>query len=99
MMPNFINLLSKFSNRYKAIYLFWFLLNFVVMEDDKSKYQGNSNSIVSNEEIIVSNMLQIEAIVRVLEQKNIATADEILDEVKKLKVEMEERIKKNSREN
>ena len=69
------------------------------MEDDKSKYQGNSNSIVTNEELIVSNMLQIEAIIRVLERKDIATADEILEEVKQLKIEMEERIKKNSREN
>ena len=44
-------------------------------------------------------MLQIEAIARILEKKGIATQDDILEEVKKFKVEMEDKIKRMSKEN
>ena len=51
-----------------------------------------NNQIVSNEELLVSNMLEIQAIIRILKQKGITTEDEILREVQKLKVEMDEKI-------
>ena len=57
------------------------------------------SEIVSNEELIFSNMLEIQALIKILTKKGITTEDEILDEVKKLKVEMEEKIKKMSKEN
>ncbi len=59
---------------------------------------SKENQIVSNEELIVSNMLEIQAIIRILERKGITDQDEILEEIKKLK-EMEEKIRKGQREN
>ncbi len=44
----------------------------------------NSNRIVSNEELLLSNMLEIQALIRILERKGITTEDEILREVVKL---------------
>jgi len=44
-------------------------------------------------------MLEIQALIRILVKKGITTQDEILEEVKKLKVEMEDKIKKMGREN
>jgi len=44
-------------------------------------------------------MLEIQALVRILKKKGITTEDEILEEVKALKVEMDEKIKKMGREN
>ena len=58
-----------------------------------------SNQIVSSEDLLVSNMLEIQAIIRILKQKGITTEDEILREVQKLKVEMDEQVKKMSKEN
>ncbi len=58
-----------------------------------------SNKIISNEELIVSNMLEIQALIRILKKKGITTENEILEEVKALKVEMDEKIKKMGREN
>ncbi len=58
-----------------------------------------ANSIVTNEEILISNMLEIQAIIRILKRKGITNEDEILDEIKKLKVEMEEKLKQMSTEN
>ena len=57
------------------------------------------SEIVSNEELIFSNMLEIQALIKILTKKGITTEDEILDEVKKLKAEMEEKIRKSGREN
>ena len=57
------------------------------------------DKFVSNEELIFSNMLEIQAIIRILKRKGITDENEILEEVKKLKVEMEEKIKKMGREN
>jgi len=59
----------------------------------------SKNKIVSNEELLVSNMLEIQALIRILKKKGITTEDEILEEVKALKVEMDEKIKKMGREN
>jgi len=58
-----------------------------------------SSEIVSNQELLVSNMLEIQALIRILEQKGITNRDEILEEVKKLQVEMEDKIRKMGREN
>ena len=44
-------------------------------------------------------MLEIQALIRILNRKGITTEDEILEEVKALKVEMDEKIKKMGREN
>jgi hypothetical protein len=55
--------------------------------------------IISNEELIFSNMMEIQALIKILTKKGITTEDEILDEVKKLKAEMENKIKKMGREN
>jgi len=60
---------------------------------------SEQNKIVSNEELIVSNMLEIQALIRILTKKGITDEDEILTEVKKLQVEMEEKIRKSGREN
>jgi len=57
------------------------------------------SEIISNQELIYSNMLEIQALIRILKRKGITDEDEILEEVKKLKVEMEEKIKKMGREN
>ena len=42
---------------------------------------------------------QIEAIIQILERKGITTKDEIKEEIKKLKIEMGEKIKRMSQEN
>jgi len=57
------------------------------------------NRLVSNEELIFSNMLEIQAIIRILKRNGITNEDEILEEVKKLKEEMEEKVRKSGREN
>ena len=58
-----------------------------------------SSEIVSNQELIFSNMLEIQDIIRILKRKGITDENEILEEVKKLKVEMEETLRKSGREN
>ena len=58
-----------------------------------------SSEIVSNQELLVSNMLEIQALIRILEKKGITNQYEILEEVKTLQIEMEEKIKKMGREN
>ncbi len=57
------------------------------------------SEIISNQELLVSNMLELQAIIRILKRKGITDENDILDEVKKLKVEMEEKVKKMGREN
>ncbi len=57
------------------------------------------SEIVSNQELLVSNMLEIQAMIRILKKKGITTEDEILGEVKSLKIEIEEKIKKMGKEN
>ncbi len=57
------------------------------------------SEIVSNQELLVSNMLEIQAIIRIPKRKGITDENEILEEVKKLKVEMEETLRKSGREN
>ena len=57
------------------------------------------SEIISNQELLVSNMLEIQAIIRILKRKGITDENEILEEVKKLKVEMEETLRKSGGEN
>jgi len=44
-------------------------------------------------------MLEIQALIRILEKKGITNQGEILEGVKKLQVEMEEKVRKSGREN
>jgi len=57
------------------------------------------SEIISNQELLVSNMLEIQALIRILKRKGITDENEILEEVKKLKVEMEDKIRKMGKEN
>ena len=59
----------------------------------------NSNQLVTNEELLVSNMLEIQALIRILTRKGITDEDEILEEIKKLKVELEQKIKNSTKLN
>jgi len=59
----------------------------------------NQNSLVSFEELTVSNMLEIQAVIRLFKQKGILNQDQILDEVKKLKEEMEQKIRDSQKMN
>ena len=54
---------------------------------------------VTFEELSVSNTLEIQAVIRILEKKGLITADEVLEEVGKLKEEMDEKIRRMGREN
>jgi len=47
-----------------------------------------TNPLISNEELIYSNMLQIEAVCRILDKKDIIPKDELPTEVQKIKFEM-----------
>lgn len=47
------------------------------------------NTTTTYQDLIVSNLIQIEAIIRILERKGITNAEEIISEVKSLKAEME----------
>ena len=58
-----------------------------------------SNQLVSNEELILSNMLEIQALIRILTKKGITSEDEILQEVVKLKGELEDKISNSKKMN
>jgi hypothetical protein len=60
---------------------------------------SEENRLISNNELIYTNMLQIEAIMRVLVKKGITTEEEVMNEIIKLKIEMDEKIRKGSLEN
>ena len=55
--------------------------------------------LVTVEEILFSNMLEIQALIKILERKGLVTQDEILAEVEVLKKEMEEKIGRMGMEN
>ena len=59
----------------------------------------DKNQLISYDELLTTQMLQIEGIVRILIKKGIATEDELLEEVRILKMEMAEKIRKMSKEN
>jgi hypothetical protein len=49
--------------------------------------------------LIVSNTLEIQAVIRILERKGLITSDEVLEEVSELKEEKDEKIRRMGREN
>ena len=51
--------------------------------------------VVTIEEVAMSNMYQLEAMIRVLERKGILTKQEVLEELKIMKREDEERAREN----
>jgi len=59
----------------------------------------DNRKLVSNEELILSNMLEIQALIRILERKGITTQSEILEEVVKVKDELEAQVKRNQQTN
>ena len=58
-----------------------------------------SGSIVSNEEILISNMLEIQALIKILTRKGITSEDEIMAEIEKLRDEVNKKVKKMGKEN
>ena len=65
----------------------------------KYSVQRMDNELVSDQELLLSNMLEIQALIKILEKKGITNQEEILEEVKKLQIEMEYKMKKMSKEN
>ena len=59
----------------------------------------DKNQLISYDELLTTQMLQIEGIVRILIKKGIATEDGLLEEVRILKIEMAEKIRKMSKGN
>jgi len=79
-----------------------FKYSVVTSSDPLGKVQDEGNKmaeIISNQEILALNILEIQAQIKILENKGITDKDEILEEVKKLQVEMEEKITKMGKEN
>ena len=62
-------------------------------------FMSKDDPLVSWEELAVSTMIEVQAIIKILEIKGLVTKDEILKEVAVVKKEMEENIKKFSKEN
>ena len=60
---------------------------------------SKDDSMVSIEKLVLSNMLEMQASMRILECKKIINQDEILEEAEVLKKEMEEKIRRMGREN
>ena len=60
---------------------------------------SNDNPLVSWEELAVSTMLEVQALINILERKGLITKDEILEEVEVVKKEMEAKIRRMGREN
>ena len=65
-----------------------------------SRFRNNSGRartakkrLISNEELLVSNMLEVQAMIRILCKKGITTEDEIMQEIIKLKEEMEQKMR------
>lgn len=55
--------------------------------------------MVTFEELTVSNTREIQAVIGILERKVLITADEVLEEVGRLKEEMDKKIRRMWREN
>jgi len=60
---------------------------------------NDKNQIVTNDEMLLSNMVQLEAITRLLIKKEIITNDEFFQEIENVKVEIEEKVSKNKKMN
>jgi hypothetical protein len=50
--------------------------------------------MVTFEELTVSNTLEIQAVIRILERKGLISSDEVLEEVGLLKEEIDEKIRR-----
>jgi len=59
----------------------------------------NKNQLISNEELLVSNMLEIQAVIKILTRQGITTEDEIMEEIKKLRDEVNDKVKIMGKEN
>jgi hypothetical protein len=57
------------------------------------------NPLVSTDELILSNMLEIQALIKILTRKGITNEDEIMVEIIKLRDEVNEKVKKMGKEN
>lgn len=53
----------------------------------------------STGELLLSNMLELPALIRILERKDFITQDEILEKVREFKLEMDEKIRRMERKN
>ena len=60
---------------------------------------SENNPLISNQELLISNMLEIQALIRILTRKGITNEDEILDEVRKLQAEMEQKLRDSTKLN
>ena len=60
---------------------------------------SNENRLISDQELLVSNMLEIQALIRILVAKGITTEDEIMQEIVKLKEELEKKLKDSQQMN
>ena len=58
-----------------------------------------SGNIVSNDELIYSNMLEIQAVIRILTNKGITTENEIMQEIEKIRDEVNEKVRKMGKDN
>ena len=58
-----------------------------------------SNPLITDQELLVSNMLEIQAIIKILTRKGITTEDEIMEEIIKLRDGVNEKVKKMEKEN
>ena len=72
------------------------IFNLLILD---KKRKSMSGSIVSNEEILISNMLEIQALIKILTRKGITSEDEIMAEIEKLRDEVNEKVKKMGKEN
>jgi hypothetical protein len=57
------------------------------------------NPLITDQELLVSNMLEIQAVIRILTRRGITNEDEIMEEIKKLRDEVNEKVKKMGKEN
>ncbi len=53
---------------------------------------SESNRLISDQELLVSNMLEIQALIRILVAKGITTEDEIMQQIIKLKKELNQKL-------
>jgi hypothetical protein len=60
---------------------------------------SKNKPLVSWEELALSTMLEVQALIKILERKGLITEDEILKEVEEVKKEMEKKIRRMGREN
>lgn len=60
---------------------------------------SENNRLITDQELLVSNMLEVQAMIRILCKKGITTEDEVMQEIVKLKEEMEQKMKDSQKLN